>query len=49
MLRNKIIDKVYYENHKEEIKIKKHEWYMKNREKILQKQKDERNKKKENN
>ena len=45
--RNKLIDKVYYINHKEQIKVKKHEWYIKNRERILEKQREKRNKLKE--
>mgnify|MGYP003151199823 CR=1 FL=1 len=46
MERNRLIDKVYYENHKEDIKLKKHEWYINNRERILKKQKEYRENKK---
>ena len=53
MERNKLIDKVYYENHKNDIKLKKHEWYILNRAKILEKQKiyreNKKNKKNKNN
>ena len=47
MVRNAIIDKVYYENHKEEIKIKKQEYYKNNKDKIIENQKNYRQKKKE--
>jgi len=47
-MERKLIDRVYYINHKNDIKIKKHEWYILNREKILEKQKIYRENKKNN-
>ena len=47
MVRNVIIDRVYYQNHKEEIKVKKQEYYKNNKDKIIENQKNYRQKKKE--
>ena len=35
MVRNVIIDRVYYQNHKEEIKVKKQEYYKNNKDTII--------------
>ena len=40
---------VYRQNHKDEIRQRQKEWYIKNRERVLEKQREYRNKKKENN
>jgi len=47
MIKNVIIDSVYYQNNKEEIKVKKQEYYKNNKDKIIENQKNYRQKKKE--